>query len=175
MAYLSSANISVFPSTRRGMKQVSARLMSESSFVNIINKLIDTDGYVITPEIESIGNIDFTEPFEFNINGYFFSVDRANRITALFPYAQTIYANIYLDDAGNFKELKGQDFDVSASNWQYQGVNFSSTDLTQDQSSPADFSLLLFVKNNSNAWTVPVESRVKFDYAYALGVDGGEV
>ena len=41
MAYLASNKIDVFPSTKRGNVQVSARLMSEASMVDIVNRLID--------------------------------------------------------------------------------------------------------------------------------------
>ena len=79
--YIQTNNISVFPSTRRMNKQVSARLLSEQSIANQINKLIETDGFVITPEDDtSAAGYNPTDPFEFNIHGYFFYIDTANDI-----------------------------------------------------------------------------------------------
>ena len=173
--YINTEDISVFPSTRRSHYQVSARLISEKSVSDIINKLIDTNGFVITPDTTEQDTVDFTAPFEFNIHGYYFSIASGQDLISMFSNPSVddkIYANIYLDTSGNYIELKGQDVDVN-SIWVYQGVTFSDSDLTED-SNPADYSLLLFVYDGTY-WQVPVESRVKFEYNFALGVDGGEI
>ena len=175
--YLNTDKVEVYPSTRRANHQISARLLSESSMVALINKLIDTDGFVITPDDENseYGIVDFTKPFEFNIHGYYFIADSGNDIINMFSNPaedDKIYANIFLDTNGNYVELKGQDVDNSGT-WTYHGVTFSDSDLTQ-ASPAADYSLLLFVREG-NYWQVPVESRVKFEYNFALGVDGGEI
>lgn len=182
MSYLGTDKIIVFPSARRVNKQASARLMSESSFVNIINKLIETDGFVITPEIDEAPGYLSEESFEFNIHGYYFKVEHAQDIINLFDSntnVNSIYANIYLDKNGNFYELKGQDYDSNGS-WVYQGVTFSDTNLSESSGQDkADYSLLLFNRESdtygSLQWVVPIESRIKFMYSFALGVDGGEI
>lgn len=184
MSFLETSKIAVFPSTRRFNTQVSARLLSESSLISLVNKLIDTDGFVITPDDETTGYIDTSITFEFNIHGYYFMVDRAQDIIDLFSSSNTteIYGNIYLDTVGNYTELKGQDVEV-ANVSRYQGVTFSAVDLSdasqaasasEDQ---ADYSLLLFTRESaaSSLWEVPVESRIKFNSGFALGIDGGEI
>lgn len=189
IGYLPTEDIFVFPSSRRMNKQVSARLISEASLANIVNKLIETDGFVITPEPESGDYVEQgfipTEPFEFNIYGYYFKADSANKIINLFdnvsPY--TIYANIYLDQSTdpNYVELAGQDDYINESlvNLYYKGVTFSTENLSEAATNPADYSLLLFQKETfsggTQKWVVPIESRLKFIYTFSLGVDGGEI
>ena len=189
--FVTTENIFVFPSTRRMNKQVSARLISEASLANIINKLIDVEGFVITPEPESGDYVDIgyipSDPFEFNLFGYYFKVNAATDITNLFNSSTNIYANIYLDKTNadsNYIELKSSDSnlidtldDVSNNVSYFKGVTFSDVNLSESDSNKADHSLLLFTRqsiDNSN-WTVPIESRFKFFYTLALGVDGGEI
>lgn len=199
--YLPTTSVFVFPSTRRMNKQVSARLVSEASLANIVNKLIETDGFVITPEPEQpeTGDPDYnikkkyyeqgfipSEPFEFNVYGYYFRATSANSIINLFSGETnftSIYANIYLDKTTdpNYIELKGQDEVTSGSNSLevYKGLTFSTDNLSKALSNPADYSLLLFQLENLDSggsdWVVPIDSRIKFIYTFALGVDGGEI
>lgn len=182
--YIKTEDILVFPSTRRMNKQVSARLLSEQSFANQINKLIETDGFVITPEDDELpSGYSGSDPFEFNIHGYYFYVKTANDITSSFSISDydSIYGNIYLDTEGNYTELKSIDstISISDSTSYYQGLVLSSTDLTKESENAANYSLKLFEKvttsNSGNLWMVPPESRLKFKYIVALGVDGGEI
>lgn len=208
--YLATEDIFVFPSARRMNKQVSARLVSEASLANIVNKLIETDGFVITPEPEQPESTDpdyniklkyceqgFTpsESFEFNVHGYYFNAVSANAIyKVVFGNNYTfdspsdsetdkIYANIYLDKTTdpNYVELKVQEGPINELDVEnrFKGVTFSDTDLTTASPTPADYSLLLFEKELFNGgtyeWVVPIESRLKFIYTFALGVDGGEI
>lgn len=177
MSYLSTNAITVFPSTRRFDKQVSARLLSEKSLTDLINKLVDTDGFVITPDDETTGNIIFSNPFEFNIHGYYFQTTTANSIIELFSSSTEIYGNIYIDEIGDYKELKGQDVDDY-----YQGITFYNGDLTDASVASssgldiANYSLLLFSREDTNSnWSVPTESRIKFNSGFALGIDGGVI
>lgn len=181
MGFLPSNSISVFPSARRMNKQVSARLISEASLANIVNKLIETDGFVITPEPEdSETGFIAQDPFEFNIHGYYFRADHANDITALADTGSTkIYANIFLDTTTdiNYTELKAADSSINEldESSYFKGVEFSN----DDPLPTADYSLLLFSKEQlsggNSGWIVPIESRLKFVYTFALGVDGGEI
>lgn len=179
MAYILSEDISVFPSTRRMNVQASARLVSEQSFANQINKLIETNGFVITPETDTDPGYNPNDPFEFNIHGYFFWVKTAQEITSQFSDEDSIYGNIYLDKQDNYIELKSIDASLTAGGDRYyQGLVLSSEDLTTASEDAADYSLKLFEKVNtgtSTFWAVPVESRLKFVYTFALGVDGGEI
>ena len=192
MPYVSTDRIIVFPSTRRMNKQVSARLISEQSLASLINKLIEVEGFVITPDNGTAQGFDPTQPFEFNVFGYYFKVNAANDILGQFNIStdSEIYANIYLDkntetvtNGSNYMELAGVDENITPTSeeatWIYKGVTFSTTNLSQASEDPADHSLLLFKKEvgagGTSIWVVPVESRLKFVYTFALGVDGGEI
>lgn len=175
MSYLASNKIQVFPSTKRGSYQPSARLMSEASLVNIVNKLIDTDGFVVTPDEDvvttnSSGTITgqvTNKPFEFNIKGYYFIVSSLSDLISGFGSYTNIYAKIHLNTTDNYVELAEQDDDN-----QYKGINF----VTSVPSSPSagDYYLWLLAKPGSY-WVVPIDSRVKFVYDFAIGVDGGDL
>lgn len=190
IGYLPTENIFVFPSTRRMNKQVSARLVSEASLANIVNKLIETDGFVITPEPETGEYINQgfvpTDPFEFNVHGYYFKASSAqdiiNSVSGI--GVTSIYANIYLDVSTdpNYVELKASDSQINEldDNDYFKGLTFSSDNLSEAASNPADYSLLLFRKEilsgtSTEGWVVPPESRLKFVYMLAMGVDGGEI
>ena len=94
MSYVGSQNINVFPSTKRGQYQRDARLMTESSLVGLINELIDLKSFVITP-IPS-DTLQQSDPFEFNIAGYYFKIDRLDSIPDFNSLAtgQSIVASI---------------------------------------------------------------------------------
>lgn len=182
MAYIKTNDIAVFPSTRRMNVQPSARLASEQSFANQIGKLIETSGFVITPENGTEAGYDPDEPFEFNIHGYFFWVKTASEITSNFSTEDSIYGNIRLDVQDNYAELKSIDATISPGGKSvYQGLELSFEDLTllpADDPNKADYSLKLFEKivdGVNTYWAVPIESRLKFVYTIALGVDGGEI
>lgn len=74
MSNIASNLIEVFPSTKRTAEyQKSARQLSEKNLVSIINKLIDTDAFVIT----SPGTVtNLTMGIEFNMHGYYFKVSK---------------------------------------------------------------------------------------------------
>lgn len=191
MAFLNSQDILVFPSTKRGNKQVSARLTSESSIVNIINKLLDTYGFVVTE-----GDIDFTAsstiPFEFNIFGYYFKVINAYSITSLFSTSSDnsgIYASITLAKSGDYVELQGQDkttdsIPTDQSIYRYEGVSFyldtvninnpASSSSYDANTNTRTYKLLLFKKTNGN-WEVLDISRKKFNFEGTTEIDGGEI
>lgn len=195
IGYVETNDVFVFPSARRMNKQVSARLVSEASLASIINKLVDTDGFVITPAPETGEYVQQgfnpNEAFEFNIHGYYFNITTAQKILDIFSgvSTDTIYANIYLDKTSdpNYIELAGQDGPVVNAvdaTSMYQGLTFSTDNLSElavDATNPpkADYSLLLFQKElvgvGTTDWVVPVLSRLKFYYTLALGVDGGEI
>lgn len=165
MAYAQSSNILVFPTTKRGDNQRSARLLSEQSLVSIINQLVDEQAFVISKEYS-------TGEFQFNINGYYFKVlNMGAIISAVGSSANEVWANISMTETSagpdNFIELDGQD-----DGGEYKGVVFTSS-----AQSSADFSLKLLSKVN-NIWTIPRESQIRFDANTVFGdltVDGGVI
>lgn len=170
-SYVASDKITVFPTTRRGSVQQDARLFTEKSVAGIINQLVDLDSFIIT----SKDDVGLDKPFEFNIRGYYFKVQRLRDITNLFNESTslTIYAVIYLDEGNNYTELMGQDDSMGGTNnTVYKGVTFNNTPITGTNV----FSLFLLSRSSSSStvWEVPEESRYKFDKeSLDIDIDGG--
>ena len=162
--YLPSDKINVFPSTKRGGYQRSARLISESNLINIINKLVDKDAFVITPFNNSLTP---STRLEFIIYGYYFNIETASLTQSSdFSSATNIYANIELATSDGYTTLNGQDtFDTNST---YNGVTFSDSANTGS----SWHSLNLLTRNSSaDQWTIPLDSTVK----YALNKMGGSI
>ena len=128
MSNVQSSEILVFPSTKRGSYQLTARLMTEQYMVNIINELVDTDAFVITQNTTD-GIINANNKFEFNVHGYYFCVAHASDITNSSSATDCIYANIIVGTAAGYTELVGQD---DASTNLYMGVKFTDDDPDSD-------------------------------------------
>ena len=162
MAYLSSDKIKIFPSAKRGVTKPYSRLTTEESFVRIINKLIDTDGFVI-----NLGG----STIEFNIHGYYINVDLA-ALDDLFPSSTHIYAKIQLTTVGDNKELAGTDDDD-----EYQGVVFSDSPTSPLPSDTYELEILTRA-SSSDSWSVPTDSKFKFNndsFNFEIVVDGGVI
>lgn len=168
MAYLASGDVTVFPSTVRGNTQRSARLISEENLVNIVNKLVDKDAFVISQDAG-------LEYLEFIVNGYYFKVNYSNLIQ-LFPSSNDIYASIITgitgDNADKYTVLIGQD---SQSN--YEGVAFSGTEPAGElQEGQTRYNLKILTKSGGS-WVIPKESLIKLKgfRIQDINVDGGEI
>lgn len=178
MSNVLSTDILVFPSTKRGNYQLTARLMTEQYMVNIINELVETDAFVITKNT-SEGNIGVDNKFEFNIHGYYFNVASVSDILNGSSATESIYANIVVDSVDNYIELVGQDTGGASS--VYMGVTFTDDapdDTALSGASQTRYSLKILEKDGTS-WKVPESSFVKFSSDSILGaissVDGGQV
>lgn len=164
MAYLNSDKIKIFPSAKRGITKPYSRLTTEESFVRIVNKLIDTDGFVI--------GIDGTN-IEFNIHGYYINADLPE-LESLFSSSTDIYAKIQLTTVGDNKELDGTD---DASDEEYKGVVFSDSATSPLPSDTYELKILTRA-NTSDSWALPADSYFKFNDAsfnFSIVVDGGVI
>lgn len=116
--------LTVFPSTKT---QTINKLITENSLTRMINRLIDRNGYIITNEISKIVGEDIIEdiplttltenniPLEFDIRGYYFSVDSVTDITNILSWNpsgtldQWLFARIFIDKSvEGYPELVGQ-------------------------------------------------------------------
>lgn len=173
MAFLRTEEVKVFPSTRRVNKQTSARLITEQSMVGLINQLVDSDGFVITTEVPN--PVSSTDLFEFNIHGYYFSVNFSSLLT-LGTNWDDIWGVITLDTTTDYIELVGQDTTTDQnpdenSSYQYEGINFQSSAST----SANTYSLHLLTKSGST-WIIPADSRIKFvESSLDIDIDGGVI
>lgn len=142
---IKSSNISVFPSKRH----VNNHISLEESFLNIIYQLVDVDSFVITK------NFNPKESFDFNIHGYYFSVNPASDITRPFTGATDLFAYIRTP----FKSLN-----VDSEEY-YKGLTISNA-LPTDADSDNVFGLrILHRKDIHSDWTVPAEAKVKFGFS----------
>lgn len=143
MAYINSSNIIVFPATKRDASyQRQSRQMSEENLVGIINKLIDTNAFVISYEGNTI---------EFNIHGYYFKVSGINDIISSF--SNNVYATITLSTNGDYVEIANGDEDN-----QYKGLT-----LTDSEQTGENVHCLKILQKINNMWGIPDESKIKFN------------
>lgn len=175
MNYLKTSDVKVFPSTKRASKQVSARLMTEQAIVGIVNKLIDTDGFVITKKEvfnDYVAALEHT--FEFNIFGYYFNINKLQEIVNLYndtDGVNEIYGNIQIAETGNYGELFGQD-----DGGIYQGISFTPTPLVVTENRKVHSLLLLKREDSNSPWYVPDESRIRFEFnSVEPNLDAGEI
>ena len=75
MGNILSNNIRVFPTTQRENVDPSAKFTTEYNLTSLLNKLLDRKAFVITSDdyFKCINKI--VDSLEFNIMGYFFSIN----------------------------------------------------------------------------------------------------
>lgn len=164
MANLLSTQIKVFPTTRRTYEVTNGRLVTEDALTGVVRNLIDTDGFVATTDLEHT-----SEPFIFNIHGYYFTVDTVGAVLGLIPSGSTatsLYAVITLElgNSNNYTELYGQD-----ENNTYTGVEFvtSLSSLPSLSSGYERHSLQLLEREDLGSgsfsdWRIPERSKIIF-------------
>lgn len=193
---IKSNSIQVFPSARRVTYQRTARLFTEKNLTNIVNQLLNVNGFVIT-RLDNAGTNWSTSPFEFNIAGYYFRVGMLNDIldatdnvnTA--EYGDLIVASITLavekdisSSTGDFRELIGQDDEDTK---KYNGITFklqkkdasdtqkASVIATENTDGTITYSLILLVNVNNGVWATFPGSMIKFDQSSLGCINCGEI
>lgn len=176
-----SGNIKVFPAARRtNGNDPFSRLMSESTITSIINRLIDSEGFVITHSDANGGAIT-GGLFEFNIFGYYIRVEDISDVLSAFSSSTDIYASIALDtvtvDGVSYVQISGMD-DTT-----YSGVVFSDT--VPEQTGTNIIHYLKILTKVGSKWVVPNSaddasvgsSYIKFgkDTLGLYDIDGGEI
>lgn len=159
--YLESDNIQIFPTSNRNSDyQAQARLMTETNIINIVNRLVNKDSFIINHKGKSI---------DFNIHGYWIHVTDINpvilSIQQEFPDATSIYAKITINTTQSgtqpeFKIIDGIDKEAADGGQIYTGVEFVTTTSSSDNTG-TPYYLHLLEKINSS-WQIPEDSRVKF-------------
>ena len=197
---INSSNIKIFPAARRtGSYDPFSRLMSESTVTSIINKLVDSDGFVVNSIEDTfsisdndaiLGNWPRTandtistvtvssDPAEldFNIFGYFIKLD-SNGVFELLDSLSSendIYAHIVLDST-HLPDNNGPEYVQligTDDEGVYTGVVFTNSDNYSHDSDEVHTLHLLTKKNFSGTdwWVIPRSSVIKF-----YSVDGGEI
>ena len=179
MAYIASDKIGIFPLSKNRTSEtpLNSRLFYESNVANIINQVIDTDGFVITnyDDLNAVQYNDNTQtlslstPLEFNIGGYYVKIDEESNHFVRIPFEgvskpEAIYASITLTD-DTPTEINGQD-----DNGVYTGIEFTTNEPTNKT-----FTLKILERfatspfGNQHFYRVPQESKIKFDLL-SLGI-----
>lgn len=203
MSYVLDSNrVNAYPSTKRASVN---KLLTENSVTRIINRLIDSDSYVITNGLEGV---DYTQDipigiwsnneadFEFVVHGYYFSISKGDNASGLHyllkstgfdpsdDKPRTLYGRIFIDKTDpDYPELYGQD-DVGG---KYQAIQFYSSDQEAprrpDGGSDIDYPFydipLVSYRLNDSQTTfercVPLSSLFKFNSKSIANIDGGEI
>ena len=154
--YLSSDNIKVFPSARRtSPTDQFSRLMSESTIASIVNRLIDTEGFVITNAYIPNGQL------EFNIHGYYFNITDSTEIVQAYSGSSDVvlYASIIISSFAplTFRELKNCD-----NSGVYEGLIIGDSTTIPTPAGDEEVFKLAILKKVSGNWVIPQESQIKF-------------
>lgn len=180
MAYISSNNISVFPTSGRPTHDPWGRLTTEYNLTSLINTLLNVDGFVITDPggytnvasgVNDAGSNPITQGrFQFNIKGYIFTIFDISTLIEQFSNENAIYANlkIKIEDGSSIAQtapLNGDNDNKLVYHMQsieggdegdsYQGVKFTTA------KEEGYISLKILEKNGDN-WYIPDESKIKF-------------
>ena len=169
-----SSNIFVFPTTKREQISRSSRLLTEKNIVDIVNKLVDVESFVITRGYTygSSSSIDF------NIFGYYFNVSDFDEVIDSVTDGEnvtsnsSIWANIIIDKVGDYDELTGTD-----ENDKYDGVIFTFNDpiSSSGRGYIKKLKLVEFSSNLISSAYVPESSLVKFVSSRINPIDCGEI
>lgn len=149
---LESSKISIFPTPNRGTDP-QARLITEFNLVNIVNRLVDKDSFVIsydnTPAAPENNII-------FNIYGYWIKANLKGNSLLTSASNSLLYARIQVKKLSDsaFTELQGEDI-----NGTYSGVEF----LTGNPGTDSDgWHSLKILEKVDGKWQIPEDSWVKF-------------
>lgn len=100
MFYLNTSDISLFPATNKPTDP-SSRLTTSYNLTNIVNRLLNVDGFVVDCDLD-FGEDDYDKNFiEFNLNGYLIRVENLKAMVDAWVTeygtpvnGSSIYANI---------------------------------------------------------------------------------
>lgn len=104
MAYSLSKNIQIFPVTQRNIWDPLGRLTTEYNLTSILNKLLDVDGFVFTPNNFSGGKkvpivtskTGEDSTLDFNLYGYVIHIESLQSLLKSLGYESDIYAHILI-------------------------------------------------------------------------------
>lgn len=162
MAFIEYDKITAFPLAKNRTLDRKSNLFYEENIANIVNQLIDTQGFVITQSVDfmRVVNSKLQMPadkvFQFSLGGRLFTItsdsDANYDIMSVNPnpgQEVKVYAYIRLDDNG---EVEGQDEGAY-----YEGLGL---DIETNVPTDVDYKLLLFIIEGSQV-RVPDESYLK--------------
>lgn len=162
MGYIASNNIRIFPSSERTGDKAGTNWLTEYNLSSIVNKLLGTKGFVITPDDDSPIS-EGKAIVEFNIGGYYVSttlediktaIDSTNDnyeggcgIVKFTKSGKSVTATILLDKEGS-----------DESYWSLSG----SDKAAQTEGDAIDL-IILETADNGTSYTVPITSRINLN------------
>lgn len=171
-----SSNIFVFPTTKREQINRSSRLLTEKNLVDIVNRLVDVESFVITKDF-IYGD---ESSLDFNIYGYYISIDNFDSVIDSVTFGEeitkgsSIWANIFIYKTGDYEELYGAD-----ENGTYSGVVFTLNNPitgTGEDGKVKNLKLVEFSNNSVDSAFIPQTSMVKFTIERFMNpLDCGEI
>ena len=181
ISYVKSDQIKAFPVVNRNTAVSGdkyAKHTSEATLTGIVNKLINSDGFIITPR----NKIKLDSEFAFNIFGYYFNVSQLQyildavlkNVSGTGPWLGSVYAGIDLTQNGQWTELAGGDEttetgndnkDIDPDTYQYKSVKFTTSleDLA-NTSHYIELFLLSRTDANTDKSTLPSDD-IKLDFS----------
>lgn len=154
--FINSEKIKVFPFAKysRPANDLGSRLFYECNIARLITQLIDTDGFIISGDIDS--NATVIETLKFNIKGYYFEILPETSLlpTDIKAEDSSIYGIIYLTNSP--EELDGQD----------DGTYFTSFVISSspiDKENTTKYYIKLLEKDADNNWSIPKESYLRYN------------
>lgn len=149
---IDSSNIKVFPFAkyRDDLTDLGSRLFYENNISQLIKQLIDTEGFIISGSVDTLGNI--TSSLCFNLYGYYFEVSAGNLVD------ETAKTDVYavIEVSGVVPELQGQDDTTKKfTALQFVGTPPKSTETTKHY--------LRILTKSGNNWILDTNSYVKFN------------
>lgn len=198
MSYISSKKIKVFPCSNRP-DYIEDRWLTEYNLVNIINRLVDRDKFVVTTNWTS----NDASEFMFNINGYLFKtteitlIDKIKELgkslsidtTISYYLVATIITTPGVDSSPyltpDLKANESADTGLDINN-EFRGLKveiYSQKQLPSNNSSLAILRFKLDMEENKEVKveniTIPIESKIKFetnqDGSRSVSIDDGEL
>lgn len=178
---LSSASVTMFPSTKRGASQPSAREMTEEAMTRVYRENSSKESYIISVGGDSDMDyiIDWShanDPLEFMLHGYNFVLEDTSDFldSALqqAPNAVSLWGHISINQIG-YKQIQGQD-----DHGLYLGLKIE-TDLDDPEQGQLignyrHYFIKLLEKHTDGEWYVPLGSYKRIDEdKLEFEIDGG--
>ena len=150
-----SSEIKVFPASRRGENQISARVSSEQNLTQMVQNIASTKSFILSTTNASF---EVLRPeIQFIINGYYFTISNlsfANSWVDVYAYINQDFIKF---NSETYSELLGDDTT-------YKGITF-----TNDQPDSNKIYLHILTRaSNTKSWLFVKDSFKKF-YLADLG------
>lgn len=157
--YISSANITVFPSTYR-TNYPNGKFTSENNFVNIINSIIDIDKSISKLSSTKGFVVDYnSDTIKFVIHGYYFEAKDVLSAISI-PNGGKLYAKIRVtNDSHSLVNYDQSNVSLDNDNGRFTGVSFDTDSVLDTREGTTAYALELAEKIDGKIY---IKNRIKF-------------